>query len=307
MRKISCLPLLLVLASWTPVAHPAESAYSIDGNLWYEFEVVVFARDYRPGPQGEGTSPDLIDADYLPRIRALSDPGAGLRVTFPGESTLEALAPGAERVLDLTRPIPTVSRMGPDYSPPVRDAVRLTDFASDPFVDITDRAAALGAVLSTLDRAGGYQVLWHRVWRQALRDGDRTPALLVAGGNSYGAHHELQGSLRVRGNDTRMTLDLVLWLSRFAPSGGVDNPWHLPEPPMSQAQETPASAPAFPALPATQATLSPQWVPREIWQLQQTQEITAPQLHYIDHPTLGVLIQARPYQLPLSAEDASDF
>lgn len=325
MRNTSCLPLLsllqpllLALALWAPTAYPADQTYSYDGNQWYEFEVVVFARDYRPGPRGEGTAPDLIDADYLPRTRVLSDPAASLHVTFPSESgsALEPLRLDEDRIRGLAHPIPTVARMGPDFSPPVRDAVRITDFARDPFVDISDRAAALGPVLDTLDRAGGYRVLWHRVWRQPLQDGASAPALFVAGGDSYGAHHELEGSLRVRGNDARMTLDLVLWLSRFAPDGGVDRLWHLPASPILQAREArqqegpqeaqpenPAAPGRFPTQPATQL----QWVPQEIWQLQQSQELGASQLHYVDHPVLGVLVQARPYQLPLGTEGASDF
>ncbi len=49
-----------------------------------------------------------------------------------------------------------------------------------------------------------------------------------------------------------------------------------------------------------QVTLVPAvvWYPEKIWQLNQTRELGPNALYYLDHPTMGVLVEIRPYELP---------
>ena len=40
------------------------------------------------------------------------------------------------------------------------------------------------------------------------------------------------------------------------------------------------------------------WYPDSIWQLNQMRDLSPNALYYLDHPTLGLLVEIRPYLVP---------
>ena len=72
----------------------------------------------------------------------------------------------------------------------------------------------------------GYQLLWHQAWQQPLVDEADAPWIYVEGGDPYGEHHELEGSIRVHlSRFLHITADL--WLTDFSPPSLEQAPFYL--------------------------------------------------------------------------------
>lgn len=314
LRKLSlALVLLLGPAAVLLAQGVADSqGYSYDGNRWYEVEVTVFSTDYVPSRNAEIPAPEKTRPAYLPRLRELQAPGGSFDVEFPSERVASDIQPGGSPLLPgvtaaVAEPAPVL--LGPLHSPAVPGSFRIADFARTPFIDLTAQAAQFAALNRNLEGSGEHRVLWHKAWRQPMQGRAQTPALFASGGDEYGNHTELEGSLRLSDNGGNVTLDINIWLSRFTRDLPVGDPeWQIPDRPfpLEQTQAAPVQPVAFQQTPGP--TL-PGWLVTEVWQLEQTRELGANQLYYLDHPALGVLIQLRPYQLPAleTAVDEADF
>lgn len=69
--------------------------------------------------------------------------------------------------------------------------------SDSPFPLITKDERQLGPEAYTLGQSNNYRVLYHQAWRQPGRGSANMPWVRIAGGNKHGAHHELEGSVRV--------------------------------------------------------------------------------------------------------------
>ncbi|MDY6982216.1 MAG: CsiV family protein [Pseudomonadota bacterium] len=305
---------------------------SFDGRRWYDVEVSIFTNDVPGGARSEFPVAHKLSAAYLPRLRELTSRTDALMIAFP-EDLVPTLAPAVPVTpetgfeVEAEEPLAT---MGPIYSPPVREAFKLTDFERDAFIDLGTRAAQFTAMNRNIDGAADHRLLWHKVWRQPLEARAQTPAVFVTGGDQRGDHYELEGSLRVVANGAGAMLDINVWLNEFragapapgfmVPSPETQDEWKIPELPFSD--ETNAVAPQTAAFPSASTTLpgaaiapapavptAQAWELTAVWQLAQTREMSANQLYYLDHPAFGVLIQVRPYVLPprLPVDGAEDF
>jgi hypothetical protein len=285
----------------------AAQEYSYDGNRWYDVEVSIFTNEVPGGATSEIPVARKLTAAYLPRLRELQTRSSVFMIEFPQDQPpVVAAAPVIAPALLPSEPLaePTIM-MGPIYSPAVRDGFKITDFERDPFIDLGTRAAQFTAMNRSIDSAPEHRLLWHKAWRQPMEGRAQTAAIFVGGGDLQASHNELEGSLRLSDNAGGVMLDINIWLNRFgaalAPgSNAAGEEWKIPEVPFPT--EMPFSSVVTELAPAQQQLI-------EVWQLEQTRELGAGQLYYLDHPALGVLIQVRPYLLPprLVAEDQEDF
>lgn len=332
-RKALFVTLVLLCGACTATAQEL----SFDGRRWYDVEVSIFTNDVPGGVRSEFPVARNLSAAYLPRLRELTSRTDALMIEFPDDPapTLAPAAPVAPEAAfedafgesSGEEPREPLVSMGPIYSPPVREAFKLTDFERDAFVDLGTRAAQFTTMNRNIDGAADHRLLWHKVWRQPLEARAQTPAVFVTGGDQRGDHFELEGSLRVVSNGPGAMLDINVWLNEFrvsAPAPGFVTPaqetqdeWKIPELPFPdetngvEAQN--AALPSASTLPraaiAPAAPAAQTWELTAVWQLAQTREMSANQLYYLDHPAFGVLIQVRPYVLPprLPVDGAEDF
>jgi hypothetical protein len=295
LKKIStALALVLVL-----VLDPAAGQqFSYDGNLWYEIEVSIFTNEFLPGFSTEQSREDRLNLRYLPRLRQLRPSTEGLMIRFPGEVSQAAdltaasfPSPSATSEFDETVP----------RSPAVPGAYRLPDIQTEAWFSLDSRFQQFREINSELASSSEHRLLWHKSWRQPVLPRSQVQALFVAGGQLYGDHRELEGSLRFASDRNQVLLDTNLWLNRF--SNGpvvVNNRLQLPALPM---QET-AMDDALDQ--EDNAGISPPpgtRVPVQVWQLEQTRDLNSNQFYYLDHPAIGLIVQIRPYVLPLPEED----
>lgn len=286
---------LLAMFLWPSFANAQDLSY--DGKRWFEVELSVFTNEYPETEYSEQPVAEHLSLQYLPKLQKLLTPISSLMIEFPKPISPTVLPP-----TETVSAVPVVEahvQLGPPYSPAVRDSFKVSDYARDAFITLADRIAKFNSINRSLTDSSEHRVLWHQVWRQPLQARAQTPAIFVTGGEHIGNHAELEGSLRLSDIDGRATLDGNLWLNGFENIGDTtESEWKVPELPF------PFEETKDPAL--VQADLR---TIVEVWQMQQTRELGANELYYLDHPAFGVLIQLRPYLLPEQAivTDEVDF
>lgn len=124
---------------------------------------------------------------------------------------------------------------------------------------------------------GQYEPLLHLAWRQPAPQDRRTlPVYLSTGPGSSGAPPRLEGTLKLRvGRYLHAELDLLL--TRLEPEA---------------AGAVPANDTGLPQGPAYRS-----------YRLRDHRRMRSGELHYIDHPLMGVLLLVKPHALPGTMEE----
>lgn len=319
--------ILALVGALLPPLQGSTQEYSHDGNRWYEVEIIIFT-NAPLGPYQEHAIPGRVEPGYPPRVRGLTLPGASYSAQFeapPAAPTLARLdvggdfpvaAPGfpdaAPALADeeLAAPPPD---LGPSPLERAAEPFRLLDPARDPFIALPQNQRRLGEALRRLDAAAGHRVLYHAAWRQPGQPRAQAQAVFVRGGDRFGNHDELEGSVLLSDFGNGVNVDLHLWLSTFRAAGLFDRgeaAWALPPQPASvvaasaastavsgTASASAADRPGFPR--GTAFTPPPRYVIDRLAYLRQDRNVAMDTLHYFDNPAVGAIVQVRPYVLPL--------
>jgi len=257
--------------------------FSYDGNRWYEVEVSIFSNE-NPLPHNEMLIPDKTELSYPEIIRPLAPASQMYKLDF---ETLDRLPPFQSNV---PNPVEEQVFIGPLFEAG-EATFRLTDFTRDPLIALGTEQAEFLELNSEIIESPDYQLLFHAVWRQPVLNRLQSEAILISGGELFGAHHELEGSMRFSYNVNRVDVEAKLWLVEFS------------------TQETPGSVlwqlPALPELDPGQVTgeagnlsLALELPVNYLSYMDQERAMVSNELYYLDHPDFGLLVQIRPYQLP---------
>lgn len=248
--------------------------FSYDGNRWYEIEVSIFTNQGIMGANPELFFPGDIELSYPERILELTPLSAFYAIDF---STMEAAQtlPGlrAQAALD------SQLFIGPEYRAP-NENFQLVDKARDPFIALGSAEHEFTAYNRNLNSSPNHRLLYHAVWRQPVLNKIQSSAILIRGGDRFGAHSELEGSLTISYNINRVDVDAHLWRNAFNISSVMD--WNVPLPPLESGEEEENMG----------------LVIERVYPMLQTRQMISNQLHYLDHPAFGMLIEVRPYELP---------
>jgi len=144
-------------------------------------------------------------------------------------------------------------------------------------------------VLGALRRSSGYRVVLVKSWRQPGLERDQAIPVLVQGGDTFGSHYRLEGSVRLV-LSRYLHLETDLWLGDYVQQIEAPQQWDLdaaPVIPMAPppAEMTDAETPAV-----------PDFVPTQLVRLQESRRMRSSELHYIDHPMLGVIAKVLPIE-----------
>ena len=199
---------------------------------------------------------------------------------------------------------------------------------------------SLNAQANSIDRKSQMRVLFHKAWQQALIATEKAPYVVLTGGEVFDGVHELGGTIRLSVQKF-IHVDTQLWLTQFGPNYGQESEWPIiPLAPTSstphqeqqdlliQSDQAPAeygiNQSAMNAITNTSTfsgtVFSPnsfnnplrlnnrldvgqqrQYLANEVIVLEQSRRMRSQELHYIDHPRLGILIKI----IPLSFEEAA--
>lgn len=158
----------------------------------------------------------------------------------------------------------------------------------------------LGREADRLRRQPGYRVLLHTAWRQPTGSRERAPWIRLSDGGDVSVAQGLDGMARLSLR-RYLHLDLDLVLSRE-----MELPVALPTPqPVAGTVAIPLGKPdgAAGAIPPASSAVSYRRV-LQPFRLVDSRRMRSDELHYIDHPTFGVLALATVYQPPVPEEPA---
>lgn len=137
----------------------------------------------------------------------------------------------------------------------------------------------LNSQAANLSRSGTYTLLYHQAWRQMIYG--RKTNLLVTGGKAFGSHQELEGSISLSVGQY-LKIQTNLWLTQFVPAGtNLSESW----------PELPAIPNSFSENNANQG-----YIVKRIVKMNEDRSMRSNEIHYIDHPLLGIIIKIIPYE-----------
>lgn len=167
--------------------------------------------------------------------------------------------------------------------------------ASDPtgFTQLKTSDRQLNAQAATLARSGSYTLLFHQAWRQMIT-GQKT-SILISGGKLFSGHHELEGSIDLNVAQY-LQLETNLWLTQFVSAqmaSASDSGWPLlPEIPADELRDGEMS------ISDSSSDQPADYLSKRTVKLHQERSMRSGEVHYIDHPLLGMIIKIVPYDAP---------
>ena len=255
---------------------------------WYQVELLVFSR---PHAATEEQWPKAIKMRYPARWVALKDP----------------LAPAPAEQTALTGQQTSSASI---------------DFTAEPYWMLPPGERSLNDQAQRLARNNNYQVLFHQAWRQAIGSRKQATSILIHGGQQYGTHQELEGSITLS-VATYLRLSTNLWFSQFQVNLEQDSGWpDIPLRPDYQAVATnqlslnsdlppsqelalggepPADQGVTWGTAAEEEEVANPYVPRQIILMQQERDMRSNEVHYLDHPLLGVIVKITPFNANASS------
>lgn len=272
---------------------------------WYQIEVILFTHENSPDDE---TARSDVTLHYPANWVELKDPKA---------VAAEVQAQAAEQNVSVAD-----SAAGEAMPATADNTPALPDLTRDPYYILPGDLRELNRQADALKRSGSHRLLLHEAWRQPVRDSASAPAIIVSAGESYDEHRELEGSISVSVS-RYLHLNTNLWLTKFARLDAVPEdrdywPELPPRPAQKQVQLNASmlldqeSGPAdfnwdssSPWQRAAQvddnfdfssAAVSKTYAPARISVLRQQRRMRSGEVHYLDHPEMGVVILVTPYE-----------
>lgn len=133
-------------------------------------------------------------------------------------------------------------------------------------------------VVASLQRSSAYNVLLVKSWQQPGLERNNAVPVVLQGGRNYGRHHQLEGTVKLV-LSRYLHLETDLWLGNYRQIIDTSAP---PEPRENDD--------------IVWAAVEP-WEPTRLVRMQDNRRMRSKELHYLDHPLIGVIVKV----IPLSA------
>ena len=307
-RKFSVLLAPLLLAGSLSSAAQSER--------WYQVELLIFSNPTGANSEQWEAMPDLAypePARFLVNPRQIRDRVAEHR----GPSELDSFGRLWLRAASEsgTGDSPA-GNTGDTSDSGVTDqpAVSGAALAPTPFVTLPSAQGEFHGKTAYMERRGNYRILFHETWVQPVREEQDAIPLVIDRSGDSGDWPALQGSVNIH-ISRYLHVETNLWLNtqgRYLPGD-----WRMPAPPLGPASvidetitEEELEEPYFisheseAAIDATDGTgaLAPEAEVDEAeaypWRhavlMQQKRRMRSNEVHYIDHPLMGVIVRFTP-------------
>ncbi len=127
---------------------------------------------------------------------------------------------------------------------------------------------------------GSYSLLYHQAWRQMIYG--RKTHIAISGGKTFNTHQELEGSISLSVGQY-LRIQTNLWLTQFVPAG-------------SNVTETWPKLPPQPNTVNNAGETNQDYLIKRIVKLNQERSMRSNEVHYIDHPLLGIIVKIVPVE-----------
>lgn len=190
--------------------------------------------------------------------------------------------------------------------------------ASRKLYRLPDSARQLDGAANKLQRSGRYRLLLHEAWQQGMTGYGDEPSIVITAGNQYGDHYELEGTITLK-LQRYLHISTDLWLTDFTTNAGQEQErWpELPLAPWKPRKTSPTSPASSNYWTQFQVQSSdydssyssqPEqpYIVSNIASIIETRRMRSNELHYVDHPLVGILIKFTPVKgTPADAPQAS--
>ncbi|MGI9288254.1 MAG: CsiV family protein [Pseudomonadales bacterium] len=195
----------------------------------------------------------------------------------------------------------------------VSSALSMSDETDTPTKEL-EFDGKLADAAEKLMNTGQYRILYTRRWQQGLLKTKDAPHLLITGGDQHGAHYELEGSIKFS-VERYLHVNTNLWFATFGEPEvqdddaidsyadasedsenydsqrygelNVDDEW-------DEFEEDFEEPMVLPSPPWNSEYIGPQESILRVVTLKQTRRLRSKETHYIDHPSIGILIRIEP-------------
>lgn len=279
----------------------AQKKNEIEAPPWYEIEILIFSR----------TQPDPEHNEYWNRYLKLDYPSKLL--------TLDTkLKPSEIRYIQSTKePDPGQGSLSSGQADPESLQIEKPDLIPvyPPYADLGSRDSILNSTKRRMSSSGKFKTLYHVRWVQPLVNRQETLPILVQAGKNYANQYELEGTVSISVS-RYLHIDTNLWLSSFTKNQVLIETWWL-----DAANEKPSTS-LIGNYQVTEATQCDEhfstglnkngnltetekqpgevteYIVSQIAQMKQSRRMRSNEIHYLDHPLYGIIITAKPYELP---------
>jgi|SaaInlStandDraft_1057018.scaffolds.fasta_scaffold86626_2 hypothetical protein len=280
---------------------------------WYQIEVIAFKRLAAPADQpaampapqpyppsliaiAPGTSVPTRPQRIEQAMYLLAEGNVGPRAhdETPGQAQVDfrfadlALGPKSRALLDAMKAQQSEQAvLDSDQAVIERSAERARSEAlaalfrkpSPAFRAVAAEDRMLGGAARSIQRSSLYRLMLHQSWTQPIT-GEET-AILLQGGEQYGAAFELEGTLNVR-KSRFLHISTDLWFVRFNKTLVPQQDWQT-HPLISD----------FPDL-IKAAINGETFSSGNRYQMTEQRRLRSNEAHYLDHPQFGLIVQIRP-------------
>ena len=263
------------------------SSYSFAQERWFQIELSIFSNENIEDRNAESWLPSDYELNYPKNMRKLSlltdlflsDHNLDGRLSVTGSASQEEID-AMIRNDQLKNIRPRIKSTESNF--------KLFDFSRNDFTQLSPVDSDFQQTNRTLERSSDHRLLYHGLWRQAVRQSSNAVPIYIEGGLRYGDNHELQGSVTIRFNENedRVVIDTHIWLIEYSIVKDSSSEWKLPQVPESVRRES------------RENTSSLTYFPNNVYVMEQSREMRSNEFHYLDHPALGLVISVKPYSVP---------
>jgi len=317
---------LCILASWLLSAVTALA----EEERWYRVELLVFSQDSQAARLSETWEPTPV-LQYPENGRFLVDSNAveELASQYDGSSEVNALG---HQTITITLPEPPVDMEPLDSQPipepadstpppnniseplPLADLPEIAATTPSPYLLLPHSELEFRGKAAYMQRTGRYQTLFHETWVQPMFSESESPPIIIDHSGDTDTWPELQGSVKLY-LSRYLHIETNLWLN--TDGSYLPGQWKMPAPPLGPRSVTviypPEPAPdpnevvlvdALPVIDSMMEVgeeeeveavpLGPVYPWRHAIVLQQERRMRSTEVHYIDHPMMGVVVKISP-------------
>ena len=263
------------------------SSYSFAQERWFQIELSIFSNENIEDRNAESWLPSDYELNYPKNMRKLSlltdlflsDHNLDGRLSVTGSASQEEID-AMIRNDQLKNIRPRIKSTESNF--------KLFDFSRNDFTQLSPVDSDFQQTNRTLERSSDHRLLYHGLWRQAVRQSSNAVPIYIEGGLRYGDNHELQGSVTIRFNENedRVVVDTHIWLIEYSIVKDSSSEWKLPQIPESIRRES------------RENSSSLTYFPNNVYVMEQSREMRSNEFHYLDHPALGLVISVKPYSVP---------
>ena len=263
------------------------SSYSLAQERWFQIELSIFSNENIEDRNAESWLPSDYELNYPENMRKLSlltdlflsDQNLDNRLSVTGSASQDEID-AMIRNDQLKNIRPRIKSTESNF--------KLFDFSRDDFTQLSPVDSDFQQTNRTLERSSDHRLLYHGLWRQAVRQSSNAVPIYIEGGLRYGDNHELQGSVTIRFNENedRVVVDTHIWLVEYSIVKDSSSEWKLPQVPEPIRRES------------RENSSSLTYFPNNVYVMEQSREMRSNEFHYLDHPALGLVISVKPYSVP---------